>query len=66
MAAQSVDEIYDRVEEFTTLLAAAELLANGAWEIEFVENMRTSFKRFGAHTHLSVAQKKILERVAKN
>lgn len=31
MAAQSVAEIYDRVEEFATLLAVAELMASGAW-----------------------------------
>lgn len=66
MAAQSIEEIYDRVEEFSVLLAAAELLASGAWELEFTENMRAGFKRHGPRTHLSVAQKKILERIAKN
>jgi hypothetical protein len=65
MAAQSVDEIYDRVEEFAALLAVAELHASGAWELEFVENMRASFTRYGAHTHLSPAQKSKLERIAK-
>ncbi|MCS3839422.1 hypothetical protein HNR03_004033 [Pseudomonas sp. JAI111] len=65
MAAQSVAEIYDRIEEFTALLAVAELHASGAWELEFVENMRASFKRYGAHTHLSPAQKSKLERIAK-
>lgn len=66
MAAQSVAEIYDRIEEFTTLLAAAELHASGAWELDFVEDMRANFTRYGAHTHLSVAQKKALERMAKH
>ena len=47
MAAQTVEELYDRVEEFTSLLAAADLHASGAWEQEFVENMRASFKRYG-------------------
>ncbi|KEX94773.1 hypothetical protein HA62_05780 [Pseudomonas putida] len=65
MAAQSVAEIYDRIEEFTTLLAVAELHASGAWELEFVENMRASFKRYGAHTNLSPAQQSKLERIAK-
>lgn len=65
MAAQSVAEIYDRVEEFATLLAVAELMASGAWELEFTENMRASFTRYGAHTHLSPAQKSKLERIAK-
>ncbi|UVE47580.1 hypothetical protein KS461_09930 [Pseudomonas chlororaphis] len=66
MATQSVVEIYDRIEEFTTLLAAAELHASGAWELEFVEDMRANFTRYGAHTHLSTAQKSKLERIAKH
>lgn len=65
MAAQSVIEIYDRIEEFTALLAVAELHASGAWELEFTENLRANFKRFGAHTNLSPAQQKALERIAK-
>ncbi|MCE4056332.1 MULTISPECIES: hypothetical protein [Pseudomonas] len=66
MAAQSVVEIYDRIEEFTTLLAAAELHASGAWELEFTQDMRANFARYGAHTHLSPAQKLTLERIAKS
>lgn len=65
MAAQSVEELYDQVEEFTAMLAAAELHANGAWEEEFVENMRASFKRYGPRTLLSVHQRKKLEQIAK-
>ena len=65
MATQSVIEIYDRVEEFQALLAAAELHASGAWELEFTENMRANFKHYGAHTHLSPTQKSKLERIAK-
>ncbi|WP_047299708.1 hypothetical protein [Pseudomonas fluorescens] len=65
MATQSVIEIYDRVEEFQALLAAAELHASGAWELEFTENLRANFKRYGAHTHLSPAQQSKLERIAK-
>ncbi|PAW51060.1 hypothetical protein CKQ80_09705 [Pseudomonas moraviensis] len=65
MATQSVIEIYDRVEEFQALLAAAELHASGAWELEFTENLRANFKRYGAHTNLSPAQQSKLERIAK-
>lgn len=65
MAAQSVEELYDQVEEFTAMLAAAELHANGAWEEDFVENMRASFKRYGPRTLLSVHQQKKLEQIAK-
>jgi len=65
MAAQTVEELYDRVEEFTSMLAAAELHASGAWEEEFVENMRASFKRYGPRTLLSVHQQNKLEQIAK-
>ena len=65
MAAQSVEELYDQVEEFTAMLAAAELHANGPWEEEFVENMRASFKRYGPRTLLTFTQQKKLEEIAK-
>lgn len=66
MAAQCIEEIYGAIEEFSVLLAAAELLAAGAWEIEFTENMRANFKRHGPRTHLSPAQQAALERIAKH
>lgn len=65
MASQTVEELYDRVEEFSSMLAAAELHASGAWEEEFVEKMRASFKRHGPRTLLSVHQQKKLEEIAK-
>ncbi|WP_136474517.1 hypothetical protein [Pseudomonas sp. DG56-2] len=65
MASQTVEELYDRVEEFQSLLAAAELHADGAWENEFVENLRAHFKRHGPRTLLSVHQQKKLEQIAK-
>lgn len=66
MAAQSVLNIYDSVEEFAGILASAELHASGGWELEFVENIRASFQRYGAHTNLSPAQQSKLERIAKH
>ncbi|MBW8127521.1 MULTISPECIES: hypothetical protein [Pseudomonas] len=66
MAAQSILDIYDSVEEFAGILASAELDASGEWELEFVENIRASFKRYGAHTNLSPAQQSKLERIAKH
>ena len=65
MPAQSVEEIYDRVEEFSILLAAAELHASGAWELQFTEDIRAGYKRHGPSTHLSIAQRETLERIAK-
>lgn len=66
MAAQSVLDIYDSVEEFISILVSAELHASGGWELEFVESIRSNFKRFGAHTNLSSAQQSKLERIAKH
>lgn len=66
MASQSVLDIYDSIEEFAGVLASAELHASGAWELEFIENIRASFKRYGAHTNLSPAQQSKLERIAKH
>ena len=66
MAVQSILDIYDSVEEFTGILVSAELHASGGWELEFVENIRASFKRYGAHTNLSPAQQSKLERIAKH
>lgn len=66
MASQSVLEAYDCIEEFVAILASAELHASGAWEIEFVENIRASFKRYAAHTNLSPLQQQHLERIAKH
>jgi hypothetical protein len=66
MASQSVLDIYDSIEEFASILVSAELHASGGWELEFVENIRASFKRYGAHTNLSPAQQSKLERIAKH
>jgi hypothetical protein len=66
MASQSVLDIYDSIEEFASILVSAELHASGGWETEFVENIRASFKRYGAHTNLSLAQQSKLERIAKH
>jgi len=64
MSVLSVEDLYDRIEEFAVLLAMAELHANGAWEIMFTEELRANFNRYGPRTHLSIAQRKILERIA--
>lgn len=66
MASQSVLDIYDSIEEFAAILVSAELHASGEWEMEFVENICVSFKRYGAHTNLSPAQQSKLERIAKH
>ena len=64
MPTQTIEEIFDRIEEFSALLAAAELHANNDWEENFTANMRANFQRYGAHTHLSENQQATLERIA--
>lgn len=66
MPSQSVLDIYDSLEEFASILVSAELHASGSWEMGFVENIRASFRRYGAHTNLSPAQQSKLERIAKH
>jgi len=64
MPSRTVDEIFDRVEEFTCLLGAAELNASTDWEEQFVTDLQANFKRYGPHTYLSDAQHETLERIA--
>lgn len=66
MASRTVEELYDRVEGFQALLAAAALHAANTWEEEFVENLQGLFKRHGPRTLLSVHQQSKLEQIAKH
>lgn len=66
MASSTVEELYDRIEEFQALLAAAELHASGAWEEEFVADMQGRFKRHGPRTMLSPHQQTKLEQIGKH
>ncbi|SDI54873.1 hypothetical protein [Pseudomonas panipatensis] len=64
MASQTIEEQFERVEEFTTLLGAAELNAANTWEEQFTADMRANFQRFGARMFLSESQHTTLERIA--
>lgn len=64
MASQTIEEQFERVEEFTTLLGAAELNAANTWEEQFTADMRANFQRFGARMFLSTSQQTTLERIA--
>ncbi|MHB0820094.1 hypothetical protein ACYCFK_17690 [Stutzerimonas stutzeri] len=64
MASRTVEEIFDRAEEFTSLLGAAELNAVGEWDESFTADLRCTFQRYGARTYLSNAQLEQLERIA--
>lgn len=64
MSSRTVEERFDRVEEFTSLLGAAELNASADWDERFAADLRTTFQRYGARTYLSDAQLEQLERIA--
>ncbi|HHG5326042.1 hypothetical protein I5E47_19490 [Pseudomonas aeruginosa] len=64
MPSRTIEEQFDRVEEFNSLLGAAELNAATTWEEEFTADLRSNFQRYGAHTYLSDAQLEQLERIA--
>lgn len=64
MPSRTIEEQFDRVEEFNILLGAAELNAATTWEEEFTADLRANFQRYGAHTYLSDAQLEQLERIA--
>lgn len=64
MASRTVEELFDRVEQFTVLLAAAEDGADTDWEIQFTTDIRDQFERYGAHTYLSDAQPQSLNKIA--
>lgn len=64
MASQTIEEQFDRVEEFTSLLCAAELSASTTWEEEFTADLRANFQRYGARMFLSESQHTTLDRIA--
>lgn len=64
MASKTVTEMFDRVEEFISILGAAEINACGDWEEQFTADMRYTFGRYGAHTYISDNQLEQLERIA--
>ncbi|MGR0074874.1 hypothetical protein ACUS6I_32055, partial [Pseudomonas aeruginosa] len=64
MPSRTIEEQFDRVEEFAALLGAAEFNAATDWDEQFLADLRSNFQRYGAHTYLSDAQLEQLERIA--
>ncbi|EMW1000595.1 hypothetical protein AAEK85_003689 [Pseudomonas aeruginosa] len=64
MPSRTIEEQFDRVEEFNSLLGAAELNAATTWEEEFTADLRANFQRYGPRMFLSVSQHTTLERIA--
>ncbi|MNZ33806.1 hypothetical protein D3C78_511650 [compost metagenome] len=66
MASHTIQEIFDRPEEFAALLGAAELNAGNDWEEQFAADLRTNYQRYGTRTYLSDSQLETLERIAEH
>ncbi|AMU00818.1 TPA: hypothetical protein ACKR1B_000128 [Pseudomonas aeruginosa] len=64
MPSRTIEEQFDRVEEFNSLLGAAELNAATTWEEEFTADLRANFQRYGPRMFLSESQQTTLERIA--
>ncbi|MNR27173.1 hypothetical protein D3C85_1444330 [compost metagenome] len=66
MASHTIQEIFDRPEEFAALLGAAELNAGNDWEEQFAADLRTNYQRYGTRTYLRDSQLETLERIAEH
>ncbi|MCS7703755.1 hypothetical protein N0018_28490 [Pseudomonas aeruginosa] len=64
MPSRTIEEQFDRVEEFNSLLGAAELNAATTWEEEFTADLRANFQRYSPRMFLSESQHTPLERIA--
>ncbi|WXL27728.1 hypothetical protein WG219_09875 [Ectopseudomonas mendocina] len=64
MVARTVIEQFTRLDEFTSLLAAAELNASNNWEIKFTTDISANYQRWRGEMYLSDSQLENLERIA--
>ncbi|MBD9415895.1 hypothetical protein IB234_15135 [Pseudomonas sp. PDM16] len=64
MAARTVSEQFRRLDEFTSLLAAAELNASSDWECRFTADVSANYQRWQGDMYLSDSQLENLDRIA--
>lgn len=64
MASRTVAEQFARLDEFTSILAAAELNAANDWEISFTADISANYQRWRGDMYLSDTQLEKLERIA--
>lgn len=64
MASRTVAEQFRRLDEFNSLLAAAELNASNDWEMSFTADISANYQRWGGEMYLSDSQLQNLERIA--
>jgi hypothetical protein len=57
---QTVSDLYD---DFEDVLDIAESNARGAWEEQFVDDLRAKFDEYGERMFLSDRQNEVLQRI---
>ena len=64
MPSRTIAEQFDRLEEFTALLAVASLNASNEWEEQFTADLGANYQRWRGGMYLSDSQHLQLERIA--
>ena len=64
MSAPTIVEQYGHADRFKAVLVAAELNASTAWEMEFIDDLRERFEKWGHRMQISNTQRTQLNRIA--
>jgi hypothetical protein len=64
MSAPTIVEQYGHADRFKAVLVAAELNASTAWEMEFTDDLRERFEKWGHRMQISNTQRTQLNRIA--
>jgi len=64
MNSQTITDLFDDASEFDELLADAENNATSDWDMNFVDDLRNRYDKYGKRMYLSERQLEILERIA--
>jgi hypothetical protein len=64
MSAPTIVEQYGHADRFKAVLVAAELNASTAWEMDFTDDLRERFEKWGHRMQISNTQRTQLNRIA--
>lgn len=64
MNSQTITDLFDDASEFDELLADAENNATSDWDMNFVDDLRNRYDKYGERMYLSERQLEILRRIA--
>jgi hypothetical protein len=64
MSAPTIVDQYGHADRFKAVLVAAELNASTAWEMEFTDDLRERFEKWGHRMQISNTQRTQLNRIA--